>query len=72
LKKYKGTTTNNVIEETTENIKNKYRFLAIEESKEILYYRDGMYIPGGDVLIEKEAEQLYGYKLSNKHLIEIK
>jgi P4 family phage/plasmid primase-like protien len=72
LKKYKGTTTNNVIEEATENIKNKYRFLAVEESKEILYYRDGVYIPGGDVLIEKEAEQLYGYKLSNKHLIEIK
>jgi hypothetical protein len=46
--------------------------LAIEESKEILYYRDGVYIPGGDVLIEKEAEQLYGYKLSNKHLVEIK
>jgi putative DNA primase/helicase len=72
LKKYKGTTTNSIIEEATENIKNKYRFLAVEESKEILYYRDGVYIPSGDVLIEKEAEQLYGYKLSNKHLTEIK
>jgi putative DNA primase/helicase len=72
LKKYKGTTTNSVIEEATENIKNKYRFLAVEESKEILYYRDGVYVLGGDVLIEKEAEQLYGYELSNKHLTEIK
>jgi hypothetical protein len=46
--------------------------LAIEESKEILYYRDGLYIHGSDVLIEKEAERLFGYNLLNKHLVEIK
>jgi putative DNA primase/helicase len=72
LKKYKGTATTSIIEETSETIKNKHRFLAIEESKEILYYRDGVYITGGDVLIEKEAERLFGYNLSNKHLVEIK
>jgi putative DNA primase/helicase len=72
LKKYKNTARTSIIEEASETIKNKHTFLAVEESKEILYYRDGVYIPGGDVLIEKEAEQLYNYKLSNKHLVEIK
>jgi putative DNA primase/helicase len=61
-----------IIEEASETILNTYRFLAVEESKEILYYRDGVYIPGGDVLIEKEAERLFGYNLSNKDLAEIK
>jgi hypothetical protein len=61
LKKYKGTTRNNVIEDATENITNNYRFLAVEESKELLYYRDGVYRsihPGGDVL----CCQLMGYQ----------
>jgi putative DNA primase/helicase len=72
LKKYKGTTRNSIIEEASETIANVYRFLTVEESKDILYYRDGVYVQGGDVVIEKEAEQLYGYELSNKHLTEIK
>ena len=61
-----------IVEDSSENIKNKYRFLTIEESKEILYYQNGVYVTGGEVLIEKEAEILYNYKLSNKALSEIK
>jgi hypothetical protein len=60
------------IEEASEAISNKYKFVTIEESKDILYYKDGVYISGGEVLIEKEVEQLLGYDLSNKDLAEIK
>ena len=46
--------------------------MTIEESKEMLYYRDGVYVPGGEILVEKEAENMYRYDLANKHLSEIK
>jgi Family of unknown function (DUF5906)/D5 N terminal like/Bifunctional DNA primase/polymerase, N-terminal len=63
----------NLIEEAGETITKTQRFLTIEESKDILYYNgNGVYVSGGNVLIEKEAERLYGYKLSNKVLYEIK
>ena len=61
-----------IIEEVSEAIMEKHRLLTIEETKEIWYYRDGVYVPGGDILIEKEAEAHYGYELANRHLIEIK
>ena len=50
----------------------KYRFLTVEESGGILYYDNGVYIQGGHVLIEKEAENLFANVLVNKHLSEIK
>ena len=50
----------------------KYRFLTLEESKEIMYYQNGVYVSGGEILIEKESEYIFGYKLANKHLTEIK
>jgi hypothetical protein len=63
----------NLIEEASETIMKTNEFLTIEESKEILYYNgNGVFVPGGEVLIEKEAESLFGYKLSNKDLSEIK
>ena len=40
--------------------------------EEILYYDNGVYVPGAEVIIEKHAEKLYGYTLANKHLAEIK
>jgi hypothetical protein len=61
-----------IIEEASEAIRCTYNFATIAESKDILYYKDGVYIPGGEVLIEKEAEKLFGYELSNKDLAEIK
>jgi hypothetical protein len=62
-----------LIEQTSEAIIEKHRFLTVEESKDILYYNgNGVYISGGDLLIEKEAEGLLGYKLSNRYLSEIK
>ena len=61
-----------IIEQASEDIRNMYKFVTIAESRNILYYKDGVYIPGGEVLIEKEAERLFGYELSNKDLAEIK
>ncbi|MRN40930.1 MAG: hypothetical protein FIO02_07805, partial [Nitrosopumilales archaeon] len=60
------------MEEASEAIMTKHRLLTVEETKEILYYRNGVYIPGGEILIEKEAERTYGYKVANHHLTEIK
>ena len=61
-----------MVEESSEAIKKKYKFVTVSESKDILYYKDGVYIHGGETLIEKEAEMMYGYDLSNKLLVEIK
>jgi P4 family phage/plasmid primase-like protien len=61
-----------IVEEASEAILTKHRLLTIEETKDILYYRNGVYVPGGEILIEKEAERIYGYQLSNRHLSEIK
>jgi putative DNA primase/helicase len=64
----------NIIEEATESIISKYNILTLEETKDILYYNkdSGVYVSGGEVLIEKEAEELFNYDLSNKSLSEIK
>jgi P4 family phage/plasmid primase-like protien len=60
------------IEKKTEDILKKYHFITLEETKEIYYYKDGVYIFGGEIIIEKEAEKTFGYRLSNKDLSEIK
>ena len=49
----------------------KFNIITLEESKEILYYDKGVYKYGGDILIEKEAEAIAGYELSNYQLSEI-
>jgi integrase len=67
-----GHETKRIIEEASEAIMDKRTFLTIEETKELWYYRDGAYVPGGDILIEKEAEGIFGYELANRHLSEIK
>jgi P4 family phage/plasmid primase-like protien len=61
----------NLIESTSEQIKKKYRFAALS-SKRLLYYDNGVYVDGGEVIIEKEAETICGYRLSNRALAEIK
>ena len=52
----------------------KYRFLTIEESKGILVYDDniGVYINGGEIVIEKELEEIFGFKLRTSDITEIK
>jgi len=57
-----------LIEEATEKILSSSHILTIEESREILYYQDGVYIKGGETLVEKELEKHYKYNL-NAHII---
>lgn len=62
----------NIVEEASKAIMQKYTIATIEETKQILYYNDGVYVNGGDILIEKEAELMFNYKLSSKAVAEIK
>lgn len=61
-----------VIEQATEIILSKHHFITVEESKEILVYQNGVYVRGGDTLIDKLAEKILGYVLKNQMLLEIK
>ena len=61
-----------VIEKATEEILTKYHFMTLEETKQIYHYQDGVYVPGGEIIIEKEIEQNYRYEIANKHIVEIK
>ncbi len=60
-----------LIESATNRIMNNSKFLTIEETEEIFYYKHGVYLPGGEKLIEKEAEQMYGYQLNTGSLNQI-
>jgi putative DNA primase/helicase len=60
-----------LIEEATEQITRKYDFITIEENQEILYYKDGVYVSGGEILIAKELEKLFGYQLNTATLTQI-
>jgi P4 family phage/plasmid primase-like protien len=62
----------NLIEDATEQILSSHHLLTIEESKEILYYQNGVYIKGGETLIEKELEKHYCYQLNAHKINEIK
>jgi hypothetical protein len=42
-----------IVEETSENILKCYHFATIKETGEIRYYNNGVYISGGEILIEK-------------------
>jgi P4 family phage/plasmid primase-like protien len=61
-----------LIEEATEQILSSHYFVTIEESKEILYYNNGVYEEGGELIIEKELETHYGYQLNINDVKEIK
>lgn len=69
---YKSLTYNPLFVEASKAIMKKHKFLTIEETKEILYYKKGVYVRGAEVLIEKEAQKMFDYKLFNRHLPEIK
>ena len=61
-----------VVEEAVEAVMERRRLLTIKESKEIRYYENGMYVPGGDVLIEEVVEAIFGYNITNHDVTEIK
>ena len=59
------------IEDATEQILSTYHFVTIIETKEILYYKDGVYKKDGEILIEKELENHYDYQLKINDIKEI-
>ena len=59
------------IEEASEAIMQKFHLITDEKSKEILYYDNGVYVSGGQIMIEKELEGMYGYELKNIHIQEV-
>jgi P4 family phage/plasmid primase-like protien len=61
-----------LIEQAAEEILSNDHFVTIEETKEILCYSHGVYEKGGDILVEKYAETMCGYSLSNHELEEIR
>jgi phage/plasmid primase, P4 family, C-terminal domain len=61
-----------VVEQASELIMQNYRFVTIEETEVIWYYDKGVYVQGGEILIEKQAEKLFGYKINDSRLTEIK
>jgi len=38
------------------NVMSKYKFKTMEDAKEVYYYKDGVFLPNGEVIIEKELE----------------
>ena len=50
-----------LVQDASEEILRKHHFITIEETDEILHYEDGVYKPGGEIIIAKELEAEYGY-----------
>lgn len=61
-----------LVEAATTEIMNKYTFVTIQETDEIWYYKNGVYIPGGEIIIAKEAENSYHFKVNSGKVTEIK
>lgn len=61
-----------LIEYATEEILEKHNFITIEETKEIYYYVNGVYVKGGDIVIEKEIEENYRYLIYSRTVSEVK
>jgi P4 family phage/plasmid primase-like protien len=63
-----------LIEEGTRLIMSKHRFLTIEETKDILVYDEdkGVYVYGGEIIIEKELEEIFQFNLRSADIAEVK
>jgi P4 family phage/plasmid primase-like protien len=62
----------NLVEKASEYLLKKFHFLSLENTKEILYYENGTYKQGGEILIEKELENEYSYELKISTISEVK
>lgn len=60
-----------MVEAASEAIIHRYTFLTVEETGEIWYHDNGVYTHGGEIIIAKEAEQMYGYDTTKAKLSEI-
>jgi len=53
-----------IIAIATKKILSEYTFATIEESDQIYWYKDGVYLPGGEVKIKKLCDQYLGFDLT--------
>jgi P4 family phage/plasmid primase-like protien len=60
------------IQVATEFVMSCYNFATIEESREILYYSNGVYLSGGDIIIEKVVEKQLGFEAASGIISEVK
>ena len=51
---------------------NNHTFVTIQETDEIWYYKDGVYVPGDEIIIAKEAENVYRFDINSSKVAEIK
>jgi P4 family phage/plasmid primase-like protien len=61
-----------LVEAATTEIMDKYSFVTIQETDEIWYYKEGVYVPGGEIIIAKEAENAYHFEINSSKVTEIK
>ena len=63
-----------LIEDGTRFVMARHTFLTVEETREILYYdKDkGVYVSGGELIIEKDLEDIFEFKLRVVDISEIK
>ena len=61
-----------VIKQASEEIMKQHTFITIEETGEIWYYDNGVYVPGGEILIGKQCEKMFDYDLNNERFSQIK
>jgi phage/plasmid-associated DNA primase len=61
-----------LVEAATTEIMAKYTFVTMQETDQIWYYRNGVYVPGGEIIIAKEAENAYRFDINSSKVTEIK
>lgn len=60
-----------LVQDASEAIMSKHRFLTIEETDDLRYWENGVYESGGEILVAKELEAGYGYELNTHSLSQI-
>lgn len=61
-----------VVKSLAEEIMSEYRFITFEDNKEIYYYKNGIYQPGGESLIIKVAQAKLGDYSIKRYRDEVK
>ena len=59
------------LQDIVEGLMERYDFITFSDTKEIWYYKDGVYRPGGDVIIEIETEKLFS-EITSHNVEEVK
>ena len=60
------------IPEATETILRRHSFVTLKENDLIYVYKDGVYVPEGEVVMKQVLEELFGYQLNRRKHAEIR